>query len=356
MTDLITSNDGIKRAQQALTAVDTWIAEGEDEITTFGPTWAKAVVERWRARGRQVVTMHPDLVSEVTMATTDTLNCQVFNFLPYIDPLVIYADPIKLTGGFTMLGFFAHGMTMGTGPRFKPGEKVGTIQLFPLDMLDPQSMTEREKELEWMVVMDTDSDRAAYLTILVLLQNGKGELACGRMAFPFRRNTSVSVEESDLITLGDIVATYDELVIEHQHRGLVTGERYVSPATIASAELHSVVLGSLLYLCATVIDAQPLPRCATKAVKSGNKPITMVKVGWRVGPALSRFRRSGGGSASSGNHTGRMVAPHQRKAHIAIRWTGPGRTIPRSVLILPTWIHPELIGMTDPKTAHRAAG
>lgn len=79
------------------------------------------------------------------------------------------------------------------------------------------------------------------------------------------------------------------------------------------------------------------------------------EVGYRVGAVLGRAPARGPASAVGGTGSGRSPAPHVRRGHYHLYWTGPGRQEPQV-----RWLHPMLVGDRDghelPPTIRRVDG
>ncbi len=114
------------------------------------------------------------------------------------------------------------------------------------------------------------------------------------------------------------------------------------------------VFNSLLYVCTDQPDTetyQPAVNRAGKA-KAGKKQRrsrpsdidTVVKVGFRLGPALHAAKqRSGANAQSGGEESGRRQRPHQRSGHWRTFWTGQGRATERLKWVKPYWVSQDLL-------------
>ncbi|MEX1211103.1 MAG: hypothetical protein WEA35_09570, partial [Candidatus Nanopelagicales bacterium] len=113
----------------------------------------------------------------------------------------------------------------------------------------------------------------------------------------------------------------------------------------------SLALGSVMYLCSTVLDAEPVPSSRIKRVWDAklSKVPNLINVGWRIGPALSAARAEARQKEAT-SQPGRTLPPHQRRAHFKTVWTGQGRTTPKTVFIAPYWVHKEQMRLVDTKT------
>jgi hypothetical protein len=121
-------------------------------------------------------------------------------------------------------------------------------------------------------------------------------------------------------------------------------------------EAQALMIGALLYCCSTTLEAEKVPRKFVAKMRPGvaRRPISLYKVGWQTGAAISKYRRQiATGQTPSTNRAGRMQEPQHRKAHVKVVWTGPGRTVPKTILVLPYWTHREALGHFGINTARR---
>lgn len=257
----------------------------------------------WRSEGRQVLAIHPDLLAEVKMSTSTEIAPEVYRAIPYINPMVVFPDPPVLKSwrpGETMrvLGFFVHGRT-------DSGD-------------DPIALTSSH---------DPDMERLC-ITAVMTVEGAKGGQAYEYNRFSIPLIRALSIEK-----------IVDELAAKY-------GWMAESSPDLQQAflrEVYSLCLGTILYLCSTVLDAEVVPRSRV-AKSSGRrmKPIRLTNIGWNIGPTLSRLRREA--NASTGAPTGRRLAPHMRKCHFKVVWTGKGRTVPKTAFIAPYWTGRDRLG------------
>lgn len=111
------------------------------------------------------------------------------------------------------------------------------------------------------------------------------------------------------------------------------------------------VLDVLLYVVAddTDVETQDLTRNKKKSTRTRPSDIDrFVKVGWVLGPALTRERERAERTAREQSaETGRTVKPHRRRGHKHLYWTGKGRTVPKIKTVKPTWVHKDLLTKGD---------
>ena len=117
---------------------------------------------------------------------------------------------------------------------------------------------------------------------------------------------------------------------------------------------------SLLYVCTEQSDIEVYRPGATRTGKPAKsrerrrlRPDDIdqvVKLGFRMGPALHQARRQWeqGQQQSAGAGTSdRRVRPHQKKGHYRTYWTGAGRVEPILKWIAPFWVNEGLLGTAD---------
>ncbi len=134
--------------------------------------------------------------------------------------------------------------------------------------------------------------------------------------------------------------------------GRMLAGRQVDEATRTMSELAAPIVSLLLYLCseAPEIDGKgrpgnPQPQRVKGGLREFAAPGPRVwEVGARIGAALRRAAEQphSHGETASGRASPR---PHLRRAHWAIRWTGP-RTSEQTPKLL--WMAPTLVAAGDP--------
>lgn len=257
----------------------------------------------WRAEGRQIMIMHPELVDAVGTAKGDVV-AEVLRALPYRNPLVCLGDPIEVatdpnTGTVGHLaGFFCYG-------RSDTGDYAGTEALIGTH--------------------DRDSVRLGVLALITIRDQRTGGLVDAEFN---RLSIPLTTQPQDIAALASDI-------VRRGHFTDFNGTRSGASEYIENALRH--ILGTLMYLCSTTLDTEIIPTSRARKMKTGaiarNKPPKLLKVGWRLGPALTTARKEA--EASHGTGTGRKQRPHQRSAHFKIVWTEKGRTTPRLTFIAP---------------------
>ena len=150
-------------------------------------------------------------------------------------------------------------------------------------------------------------------------------------------------------------ATFDEVVDAIAPKLGVKGcARDDTRVSEFARDIAKIAIGSLLYLCSTVVDDERVPHKSISVRSNGatTRLADLHKIGWKIGAALSARRSSGGKATGTGNAHG----PQHRKAHFKTVWTGPGRSIPKTVFIHPYWTKRDEIESPAAFTVRRVAG
>ncbi|WP_280426787.1 hypothetical protein [Nocardia carnea] len=286
-----------------------------------------AIAQLWRTSSRIACLVDPTLAQEVRGATSDTLPTDVFRSLPYINPLIVFADPIPCTTTDNrpakLLGFYVYGLT---------GHGTDTVAFCTTDT------------------------SPSHLGILAVLQETHGayiQHEMNRLAIPM---------DVDRLTLPEYITHAAQnhpvdflTALGATEQSIRTGiESILRPA-----------LSALLYLCTKDADLdEQQPRLHTgkpgqaKKKKSGQKKTSkqrsFVYVGWRLGAKLRRYLAAAerGATSSPTTHTGRTQPPRQRASHFKTVWVNAdtGKK-PKTVFVLPYWIHRDQIDWeTTPST------
>ncbi|GAA6732831.1 hypothetical protein YIM73518_25950 [Thermus brockianus] len=124
----------------------------------------------------------------------------------------------------------------------------------------------------------------------------------------------------------------------------------VSPKPLA--QVLQVLLNLALYLCQEAPDLGAFPRKPPEVrVKKGRVQVhppeapLVIPTGWRWGRPLRAFREAKGREGEERGGTGRSVAPHIRRAHWHLYWTGEGaRKDPSRATPWIRWVPATLVG------------
>lgn len=113
--------------------------------------------------------------------------------------------------------------------------------------------------------------------------------------------------------------------------------------TLHQVQLTHLVLNLALYLCSDEPDISgvvktPQPHSQKRYGHMSVAPQrdNVLEVGARVGGAIRGWREGARPPSHEGTGTGSAKAPHIRRAHWAVRWTGPGKEVARLVWLAPT--------------------
>jgi hypothetical protein len=112
--------------------------------------------------------------------------------------------------------------------------------------------------------------------------------------------------------------------------------------------LTTIMIAHLLYLCS---DKPDIERTTTTAPprkrKGGGKPEAapqVLKVGWRMGPAIRSFHEKVERLRATSARTGKRTIPHVRKGHPhTFKW-GPGRSLEKVKWLPPMLVNAALFG------------
>lgn len=298
------------------------------------------VARLWRREGRKALAIHPGLVDAVRMATSDKVPPEVFRALPYINPMVLLPEPIpiktwrssreenRLTpykeGSMRMVGFLVYTCYDGK-------------------IADECSYEQLVEGIQNHVSLTTDplAPRLAVSIVSEILDTS------GRV---------VDTESSNMtFSLTGEPKTLKTMVAEQAAR-FEFFDKTTAPVPWIT-EIYKVVLGILMYLASTTLEAETVPASACRKVRSSmlRKPISLYRVGWTTGAALDRFRKEKVASRDESQQQGlaHQQDPQHRRAHFKTVWTGPGRSIPKTAFVSAYWTHRERLGTQGVNTLHR---
>jgi hypothetical protein len=295
----------------------------------FGVRYVNAVEAYWRKEGRQVLAIHPDLLAEVRVATSAKVQPEIYRTIPFLSPMVVFADPPKIQSWSSedevvqVIGFFIHGRSHN--------------ERFIAHELD-QKLNDGELILS---SHDPDMQKLGLVIVTEIFDKETGN----SKTFEYNR-TSLDMSKSQSIDeiANGLVQTYNWVDM-----GVGTGATRQSRESFLR-NIYSLALGSIMYLCSTVLDAEVVPKSRIqRAQGKQRKPIKLTNIGWKIGPALSLLRREHERGKKS-IPTGRVMPPHMRRCHFRVVWTGSGRTIPKTVFIAPHWVNRHLLADDGPTT------
>lgn len=365
LTGMSLSEEAIKSAEVILKAFenDLKIAakfmENDPQWSKLPRTWkansvrAAQAAKLWRAEGRQTLAIHPEIVGACRVASSTKIPTDVLRAIPYLNPMVVYAEPPVLPTwrntavkdsyidygdkevSMRLLGFICYGQRSTIEweeevndadiPRFQglTGEKM-------LSIVVRQATTTH----------DPDADRFSLTAICEVLDRSgqRLDLESASFSIPFGEE-----------------ATLDDLVKYQLTRFAFVSQQEEDGGTEFIENVYRYILSSLMYLASTTLDAEKVPAKATAGLAKrtiARKPLSLYRVGWTVGAALSKLRRERRdiGKPSIIGDIRHQQDPQHRRAHFKVAWCGPGRSIPKTVFIAPYWTHRERLGLTGVNT------
>lgn len=278
------------------------------------PGWqaSTATLATWRAQGRQALFLHEGLVDAIRMSRSSKITPEVFRTLPYLEPLVVFSEPFTVKSHTRRetakaLGFFTYGKTA-------EGRQTSTH--------------------------DPDATAFGAYVLLDITPEGAQEpvIECDAISFPM---------VGEPYTLAEAVE-----MLEDSFRWSVAADNSDAARKFIQG-LLTIVIGSVMYLCSTTLEAEKVPRkVVAKALSAPRAPFSAYRVGWNIGAALSAARKTVTmDDPSQQPKTGYEQEPQHRRAHFKTVWTGEGSMIPKTVFIAPYWTHIEKLGVQGVNTA-----
>jgi hypothetical protein len=319
-----------------------------------------AVAKIWRAEGRQTLAMHPEVVREVSRASSSKFPMEILRTIPYINPMVVFADPPTIDSWrkgraaekwmqyededhMRLTGFMLSGRRSvpipapaGQSPNFSDVLRVAIDEVTTTH--DPEA-------------------RAISIMCFFDIYNSAGKKVDGEVA-------CISVPLDGIHTFKDLVQRQASNFVFAASDGYGSG--YASGANAPRlqwiTEVYKIVLGVILYLCSTVLDAERVPAVATKHLQKSiaRKPLSLYRIGWTLGAALTKYRQSiPKGPGSQMGDIRHQQDPQHRKCHFRMQWYGPRNAHACELLrgcscdgrhrewifIAPYWTHRERLGM-----------
>ena len=337
-----TTNSAIATAQQLLEHVAgeadlaRAIADNDPLAKRIGDRFDKQNIVRtqlithlWRKIGRQVLAIHPEVVEEVKIANSDKVPGEILRVLPYMNPMVVYADPPTFTSWVAM-------------PKGRGGDSVFTKEASMrllgfitygtanVTEFDAQGMARVEQRL--YATTDPQATRFGVLLVLEVLD------AMGKRIDTEFNNVTIFFNREQ--TLKELI---DELMERyHWNEALTTAGDNGKAARKWMAEVMSVVVGSLFYLCSTTLEAEKVPAKQLSKHMSrqiSRKPLSFFKVGWTTGAALTRYRQSRTYSTSEQADISHQQDPQHRRAHFKMQPYGPGMSLRKLIFVSAYWTH-----------------
>ena len=320
----ITHNDG--QLAELITARDPRVRH-LDSFVRQNILRTALVYQAWKKIGRQVLAMHPEVVDEVKVASSDRIPGEVLRVLPYMNPMVVFADPPVFSSwverpqadphgerAMRLLGFYTYGTV----------ETVG------------QNVRDMHQYI--LATNDTDANRFGMLLIFEVL-DGRGEVVDVEL-------NSITLYFAHTMTLAE---TVDALVARYHWNE----DTDTKAARRWMRQVMSIVVGCLFYLCSTTLEAEKVPAKAVKHLGRGivRKPLSFYRVGWTIGAALTRYRQSRLNSTSTQADITHQQDPQHRRGHFKMQPCGKGRLERKLIYVSPYWTHVERLGEEGVNTA-----
>ena len=337
--DAVVSTQSILEAVQAEATIAHLIATNDPRVKRLDAFDRQNIVRTqlvkhaWQKIGRQVLAMHPAVVEEVAVANSDRIPGEVLRVLPYMNPLVIFAEP----------PVFKSWIAPGQRHRMtkQPAEDaMRLLGFFTYGTKDVVVEDEAKPRIEQRIY-PTNAPEADRFGVMLVLEALDAQGKVVDLEF-----NSVTVFFNRTATLSE---TVDDLM-ERYHWALDGGndEKGRNYQRKWMRKVLSVVIGSLFYLCSTTLEAETVPRTYTskRIPKSiSRKPISMYKVGWATGAALTRYRQqSRTDGTSEQDDLGHQQDPQHRRAHFKMQPYGPGQALRKLIFVSAYWTHVERLG------------
>lgn len=286
------------------------------------------VTNTWKSIGRQVLAMHPEVVDEVKVATSDKIPGEVLRVLPYMNPLVVFSEPPvfdswqpagrphRVTGlveeKMRLLGFLTYGTR-------------------EVPVQDGDGMRVEQKIY---ATSDVDANRFGIMAIFETLDaSGKSQdFEINNMTIFFQQN----------LTLAETV----EAMLERFHWDADMGEKELARCRKWMRRVVSTIVGTLFYLCSTTLEAEKVPAKATKNLgrSISRKPLSLFRIGWTTGAALTRYRQSRTNSTSEMGDLSHQQDPQHRRSHFKMQPCGTGKKERKLIFVSAYWTHRERLG------------
>lgn len=312
-----------------------------------------AVGKLWRSMGRQTLTLHPEVVEATAAATSSKFPMDILRTVPYMNPMVVFAEPPRLKswrgdnnperwanysdGHMRLLGYFMYGKLDDARQAvgFNSGrEAIAHILANTTSTHDPAAVG-----LGIVAIFD-----------ILDAAGRKIDTECSSFSVPLAGTYRLS-----------------ELIQQQSNRFRFATDTIGGSERVAwMTEVFKIIFGTVLFLCSTTLDAERVPSSATTRLGKrtmARQPLSMYRVGWTIGAALSKYRRESQRQGES--LLERQQDPQHRRAHFRMQWYG-SRTAPPCqqmrntcpcdgrhrewIFIAPYWTHVERLGQEGMNT------
>lgn len=330
-----------------------WFEENVSEEQMAQIVKSKIITENWRREGRQALAMHPELVEEIKVATSDLIYPDVFRALPYINPMVVFPSPpvLRAWSANAQDKAFNRGLTpSGRALLDKGGRPIRSGKWMRLLGFTTYAHGVPDYVFRDIgVVVNTNQPEASMIGMMLVF-----EVLDEAMKVVDWEEISISLEnhgephtlkEFALRTTANFQWTEDVATVEREAKKLLV-------------ESMKVCVGALLYLCSTVIEVERVPpkvvaRMTNRAIE--RRPLSLYRVGWTTGAALSKVRaeRLRAAPSEMPGERHQQQDPQHRKAHFKMQPYGPRSSLRRLTFVSPYWTHRERLGDAGINTARK---
>lgn len=351
-----TTNQAISSAQSIIEAIhnDSFMAElinaGDPRVARLSVFNRQNIVrthlayQSWKKIGRQVLAMHPEIVDEVRVATSEKIPGEVLRTLPYMNPLVVYTEPPVFDSwlpkgakhGVTdigeermrLVGF----LTYGTTESIIRGERE----------TDPARIAQHV-----LATNDPEANRFGMLLVFEALDGMDNvvDIEFNSMTLYYEHDMTLAETVDALLTRFHWDAPQD-LTAKEAEKQYRVARRWMR-------RVISTVVGTLFYLCSTTLEAEKVPTKTTKKIARGisRHPFSLYRVGWTTGAALTRYRQSRRNSSSEQGDITHQQDPQHRRSHFKMQPCGKNKAERKLIFVTAYWTHRERLGEEGVNTA-----
>lgn len=306
---------------------------GLKEVHLYNILRSAAIAKQWRKRGRQTLAVHPAVVAETRLAKSSKVPVEIFRALPYLNPMAVYAEPVRVPSWSKMMGHVFPG-------KYRSAEHEMRLLGFMTYSFNSGDATLMTRNDCWEQIArsthDPDTDYFGMMVFFEVIDEAGNRLDYETNSFSFRFSDHMTLSEMVEDQADRFVFSTNDLTINTEY-----SREWIR-------EVLRTVIGTLFYFCSTTLDAEKVPTSATRhlAKTIARKPLSLYRVGWTMGAALTRYRqeRQDSENPSQMGDIRHQQDPQHRRAHFKTVWTGKGRSIPKTVYIAPYWTHVERLG------------
>ncbi|MEU0214991.1 hypothetical protein ABZ281_07640 [Streptomyces sp. NPDC006265] len=267
----------------------------------------------WR-RTRVVYDVNPDFgASLVDMELDAEFPGEVLKRLPHPDPVFVFREP--------------HIRTMPSGEDVAVRGFLVTCRPSMNSVASTMHVDLEDDETPYLVVMIVD----------VLPKSGKDKRR-GFVELKVPRRDGKTTVGQIIGEIGIFHGTHDGYATPNDETAL---KRFLSEAAL-------IAVSHMLYACCDNPDAEEAsaPAHATR-VKKGSKPkrqTRVLRLGWRLGPAIRRFNAGIERLRALGPSTGRSLLPHVRRGHPHTVLYGVAKSLRKVKWFPPTLVNADRFG------------